>query len=350
MTGVLSLRAAPVTAAGSRLARASRSAAAAALSLLSAVALAQPASLPRTDVQWLQLIRLAGQRSNFVGTVVMQQGGEVRASRIVHLYENGVSHERVQALDGPPREFIRIDNEVRCLWLGSRKVVVEWRPAQDSFPAFTDATPGEILGRYAMKLEGLARVAGQDCQMIVLWPRDDLRFGHRLCVDRATGLLLSAQMLNERSDVLEQMAFTDIRIGEPIDRNWLKPSWSTQGWTVERTEHKPVDVTAKGWLMAVPSGFKRVREVLRKIVPGADGERRAMQSVYSDGLATFSVFIEPSPAAAASFLAGQDQLQVHGATHALSRRVGDAMITVVGEVPSTTVRQVAQSVEFRAPR
>jgi sigma-E factor negative regulatory protein RseB len=93
-----------------------------------------------------------------------------------------------------------------------------------------------------------------------------------------------------------------------------------------------------------------MREVLRKMIPGADGERRAMQTVYSDGLATFSVFIEPEPSAPAPIQAREDQLQAHGATHALSLRVGNAMITVVGEVPSATVRQVAQSVEFRAPR
>ena len=335
MSAVPILRITPGAAAG-------RLALAVMLSVLSATAHAQNAAQQRTDAQWLQMIRLAGQRSNFTGTVVMRQGGEVQASRIVHLYENGVSYERVQALDGPAREFIRTGNEVQCLWPASRKVVVEWRPAQDSFPAFTDAMPADILARYAMKLEGMERVAGHDCQVVLLTPRDALRFGHRLCVDRDTGLLLSAQMLNERNEVLEQMSFAEIRIGEKIDRRGLKPSWPTQGWTVERTEHKPVDVTAMGWLMAVPTGFKRVREVLRKMVPGYEGERRAMQAVYSDGLATFSVFIEPEPAAAT-----EDALQAHGATHALSRRVGNAMITVVGEVPSTTVRQVAQSVEFR---
>lgn len=322
--------------------------AACALSLVAAVAVAQSASVSRTEVQWLELIRSAGRNSSFVGTVVMQQGGEVRASRITHLYENGVSRERVQPLDGTPREFIRTNNEVQCLWPTSRRVVIEWRPAQDSFPAFTDATPAQILGRYALKLEGVARVAGLDCQLIALLPLDALRFGHRLCVDRASGLLLSAQVLNERGEVLEQMAFTDIRIGEKIEPDALRPSWPIQGWTVERTVHKPVDVNAKGWLIAVPAGFRRVREVLRKMVPGADGEQRAMQSVYSDGLAAFSVFIEAEPATvAAAATPVEDQSQSHGATHALSRRVGNAMITVVGEVPSATVRQVAQSVEFR---
>lgn len=306
------------------------------------------AQATRTDVQWLQLIQQAGQRSNFVGTVITQQGGEVRASRIVHLYEAGVVHERVQALDGVPREFIRTDNEVRCLWLDAKREIIEWRPTQDNFPAFTDATPAEVLEQYTVNLGGVERVSGLGCQVIVLKPRDDMRYGHRLCVDQASGLLLSAQMLNERNEVLEQMAFADVRIGEKIDRKWLKPSWSTSGWSVERTEHKPVDVTAKGWSVQVPSGFKRVREVLRKLIPGSSSEQRAIQAVYTDGLATLSVFIEPDTDTALG-VAGE-QLQSQGATHALSRRVGSATITVVGEVPAATLRQVAQSVEFRAPR
>ncbi len=41
--------------------------------------------------------------------------------------------------------------------------------------------------------------------------------------DRASGLLLRAQTLNERREVIEQIAFTDVRIGEKIDRAKLRP-------------------------------------------------------------------------------------------------------------------------------
>jgi negative regulator of sigma E activity len=39
-----------------------------------------------------------------------------------------------------------------------------------------------------------------------------------------------------------------------------------------------------------------------------------------------------------------------GPTAAYARRVGESLVTVVGEVPPSTVRAVAASVEFRGTR
>ncbi len=72
----------------------------------------------------------------------------------------------------------------------------------------------------------------------------------------------------------------------------------------------------------------------------------AMQVVFADGLATISVFIEPGSRHSRSARRGAS----HGPTSAYSRRVSEALVTVVGEVPPGTVRAVAQSVEFRGPR
>ncbi len=300
----------------------------------------------RGAVEWLQKIQTASEKTNFTGTVVMQQGSEVHVSRITHWYDGGVVRERVQALDGVPHEFIRTNNEVRCLWPQARTVVVEWRPVQDRFPALTDAAPAELLKTYQFTRDRAERVAGQDCQVLVLTARDALRYSHRLCVVESTGLLLSAQVLNERNEVLERMAFTDIQVVPTLDPVSVEPSWPTQDWRVERTEHQPVDVRAKGWFFWVPEGFRHVREVLRKMKPGGEPPAHAMQSVYSDGLATLSVFIEPD-APSASLPAAGEHLQAHGVTHALSRQVGRAAVTVVGEVPVSTVRQVVNSVQYR---
>jgi sigma-E factor negative regulatory protein RseB len=62
--------------------------------------------------------------------------------------------------------------------------------------------------------------------------------------------------------------------------------------------------------------------------------------VYSDGLAMVSVFVE-------ALVDGEEVLQGYssrGAVNAFSRVAGDHQITVVGEVPLTTVRRIAASV------
>jgi sigma-E factor negative regulatory protein RseB len=62
--------------------------------------------------------------------------------------------------------------------------------------------------------------------------------------------------------------------------------------------------------------------------------------VFSDGLATVSVFIEPVAAMAKPMQSVIRQ----GAVHVYMRTVADHQITVLGEVPSVTVMQIANSV------
>ena len=320
--------------------------------LLGSAAIAQE-SRARTDVQWIQAVRQAAQRVNYQGTVVYQSSGEMRSSRITHLFDGTQSHERIQTLDGKPREYIRrrssASDQVQCFIPETRRIVVEHRNVDESFPGLSNASPEEILERYTLKLGDIERVAGIECQMLTLEPKDNARYGYRLWVDRASGLLLRAQTLNERREVIEQIAFTDVRIGEKIDRAKLRPAWSTEGWSVERSDYRKADLSQHGWLVPAPAGFRKTREVARRI-----GGSDAMQAVFSDGLATVSVFIEPhsllSAPGAASQMPSGDALQIHGPTSAFSRRVGDSLVTVVGEVPPSTVRSVAGSVEFRGAR
>ena len=306
---------------------------------------AESAPQVRSSLQWVQAIQQAAVRVNYSGTVVYQAGGDMRTSRITHLYDGKRSQERVQTLDGKPREYIRTrtdsNDEVHCLIPEARRIVIEHRAIEDPFPGLIGAPAADILQHYQVEVGGIERVAGFECQVLSFLPRDALRYGYRLCVDGASGLLLKSQMVNDQRDVLEQVAFTDVRIGERIDRARLKPAWPTEGWSVERSNHRPVDMAKAGWVVPTPDGFRRIKEIARRM-----GTRDAMQVVFSDGLATVSVFIEPG-AEAKSLTEG---VQMMGPTAAYSRRVGEALVTVVGEVPPAAVRGVAGSVEFNGPR
>lgn len=288
----------------------------------------------RTSEQWLQVVQQAARRLDYSGTMVYQQGSEVRMSRIVHVFDGKVSHERLQPMDGRPREFIRNADEVKCLIPEAKRVVIERKARAESFPGLAATATSELLQNYSVKVVGRERVGGFDCQVLEIQPRQGDRYGYRLWADRASGLLLRSQTINERGDVLEQMAFADVRIGG-VDREQLKPSWTTDGWTVDEAAHRPVDLKEQGWRLAPPSGFKALYTVRRPMASGP-----ALQAVYSDGLASLSVFIEPASAPGAS-----EALPARGPINAYARRVGDAMVTVVGEIPAATARSVALAAE-----
>ncbi|MCX8003657.1 MAG: transcriptional regulator, partial [Burkholderiaceae bacterium] len=213
-------------------------------------------SAERSAVQWLQAIQTAARRLNYSGTVVHQIEGDVRVSRLVHYFDGHVSHARLHMLDGEQREFIRRADEVQCLIPSARRVVIERRPFATGFPALSAASAQEILQNYRLQVGPVDRVIDLECQVLTLAPRDALRYGYRLWVARDSGLLLRAQMLDERGQVVEQVAFTEVRIGEPIDPARLKPSWSTEGWQVERIDARAVPFERLGWTLAVPEGFR----------------------------------------------------------------------------------------------
>jgi sigma-E factor negative regulatory protein RseB len=156
-------------------------------------------------------------------------------------------------------------------------------------------------------------------------------------------LLLRVQMLNERQEVIEQMAFTDVRIGEKFDLTRVKPSWPTDGWRIDKVETRPVNLAESGWSLVAPNGFRPLNAVMRRFA--RTGGKDTLQAIYSDGLATFSVFIEPDQSGASSSAA-----KSKGPINAYVRRIGDTLITVVGEVPPDTVRDVALSVKARQAR
>ena len=315
---------------------------------------------PPGDMQdaqaWLKRIHSAAQKLNYSGTFVYQQANQIRTSRITHLLDGRNEREKLEILDGKPREYIRNNEEIICYVPEIKTLLVEKRVTQDVFPAILAASPAELAEHYIIRKAETGRVAGFDSQAIVLEPKDNLRYGYKLWAEKASGLLLRAQTLDERNDVVEQIAFTQLAIGN-VDRARVKPSFSnTVGWRIENAEMTPAALT--GWsVKAVPAGFRKIREMKRIIsdtpapadqapnrpaqIAARTSQREVSQIVYSDGLAAISIFIEPI---SQSRTEGSMQ---QGAMNITGKRQGDFWLTIVGEVPAAAIKQVANSIEFK---
>jgi sigma-E factor negative regulatory protein RseB len=306
----------------------------------------------REAQSWLKKIQSAAQKLNYSGTFVYQQGNQMRTSRVTHLLEGRNEIEKLEILDGKPREYIRTNDEIVCYVPEAKTLLVEKRVTHDVFPAILAANPSDLAESYEIRRGETGRVAGYDSQAIVLEPKDSLRYGYKLWAEKSTGLLLRAQTLNEKSEVVEQIAFTQIAIGG-IDRNRVKPSFpNTSGWRVENSVMSQASLS--GWsVKSVPPGFRKIREVKRMVTdtaasnPAASAiaqpqHREVSQMVFSDGLAAISVFIEPGTQSRT-----EGSLQ-QGALNIIGKRQGDFWLTIVGEVPAAAIRQVANSIEFKS--
>ncbi|MCP1571979.1 MucB/RseB C-terminal domain-containing protein [Herbaspirillum rubrisubalbicans] len=298
----------------------------------------------------LQKMQSAAQRLNYSGSFVYQQAALIRSSRVTHVVAGKSELEKLELLDGRPSEFVRDNEDVASYLPDERLVRMERRVTRDVFPAIVDARPEDLASHYRIQAGADERVAGRTCHAIVLEPRDSLRYGYRFCTDQASGLLLRAQTLDAKGEVVEQIAFTQIEIGA-IDRARVNPTYrDTRGWRIEKAAMAPADLSA--WQVTPPPGFRKIQQVRRLISDSAPegaapaqnrpAQREVSQIVFSDGLAAISVFIEPGSQ-------GREESTIQqGAMNILGRRYGNYWLTVVGEVPAAAIRQVANSIELKS--
>jgi sigma-E factor negative regulatory protein RseB len=300
-------------------------------------ALAQAAEPPAEVLGWLKKMEDASRRLSYTGTFVYQQGGRSETSRITRLA--GADVERLEVLDGMPREIVRTRDTLRCYLPESRVVKVERRTADRSFPRLLPQQVGILSEHYDVSLGEKRRVGGFECQAVVLKPKDDLRYGYRLYADVNSGMLVRAMTVDSAGNMVEQFTFTELRIGH-VSPDMVRPSHASRSWRIEDADAAPTHLD--GWRVnpELP-GFRKVGELKRRM-----GESRPVgQLVYSDGLAAVSVFIEP--------LAGRQDaapgLASLGAIHIYTREVANHRIIVVGEAPAASVERIANAVEYRRP-
>lgn len=311
-----------------------------------ALLLPSPAALAQSDssaLEWLERIYSATQKLNYTGTFVYQHGQQVETSRITHLVDSRGQHEKLEALDGEPRELVRTRDEVVCYLPASMTMKIDKQAGLRMFPTILPRQLKELSANYDVKKGEVERVGGYDCQVVILDPRDHMRYGHRLWADRNTGMLLKAKTLDDRNQVLEQFVFTQLKIGGHIDRNSVKPRFSVKGahWRIEDSDVSHADLAQAGWsIRSSPPGFHTVAELIRTL----GGTSGVGHIVLSDGLAAVSVFIEPTAGKNPPVRPG---LVRQGAINVYMRSVGNYRVTVVGEAPPESVKYIANAVEYR---
>jgi sigma-E factor negative regulatory protein RseB len=296
-------------------------------------------------ISWLQRIYRSTERLSYTGTFVYQQGEQVESSRITRIVDASGVHERLEALDGTPREIVRVNEEVRCYLPQTMTVKVERQASTTPFPAMR-AEARELAPYYDIRKGETERIAGYDCQSIILEPKDKLRYGHKLWADLATGMLVKAKTFNEKHEVVEQFTFTQLQIGGRIERDQVKSRFAGKGrdWRVESAATVPADLASHGWLLrSLPAGYRKITEMKRNLGASVD----VGHIVLSDGLAAMSVFIEPL---AAKPSLGPLGLSRQGAVNVYTRKLDGYLVTVVGEVPAESVKRIANTLEYRRPQ
>lgn len=288
----------------------------------------------------------AGQTLSYDGTFVYRNGATMQSMRIIHRSGADGERERLVALSGAAREVLRDRERVTCILPDRQSVVVaKSRPRNLPHSKLFESDAG-FAGFYTLSLHAGERIAGRHTKMVAVSPHDRFRYGYRLWMDRDTGLLLKSELLNERGEIVEQLVYTNIELPAVIPDALLEPEISGAGFTWYRDDEAgpaadPAAGGEPGWYPDwLPDGFALSDHARDPIFSSRDPVEHL---VFSDGLASVSIFIERLDTASKP-LTGLDSM---GAMNAYGSMVDGFQITVVGELPAATVERVAESIVRR---
>ena len=277
---------------------------------------------------------------NYSGTFVYRHKDKVETMRIVHGHSSEGISERLITISGKPREVIRNDNIVTCVWPESRVVLVKQESSRSHFPGRVPNNLSKLAMYYDVGvIDGIERIAGRSCLLVEVQPKDEFRYGYRLWIDQDTNLLVRSDLVNEENESVEQVIFTDLDVHEEFPLQALVPEISTEGFEHREIGQLDSESDEPGFnleAIRLPSGFVIQG---RKHRPNKAGTAMAEQFIYSDGLAFVSVFIESSAESEKVF--GSKR---RGALNVYGKTLDGVHITVVGEVPKKTVQLIADSV------
>ena len=277
---------------------------------------------------------------DYQGTFVYLQNNQLEALQIEHRAGKDGTQERLFSLNGSAREVVRDGATVTCILPDRDSVLVDKSVAQGSFPDLLAIGLDELLANYRLERLGQDRVAGRMAQVVAIVPRDNLRYGYRLYLDRDSGLPLKSDLMDETGNPVEQSMFTSLQV-EPDSLARLT-TLHEPPLPLPRPAPQPAVAQLRWAFSMLPKGFELD---LHELKPSSRGGDQVEHFLLSDGLASLSVFVERGGAEEA--LQGGARM---GAVSAWGGQVAGHQVTVVGDVPLDTVRQVLQGLRPNGTR
>ncbi|MEM9757663.1 MAG: MucB/RseB C-terminal domain-containing protein [Pseudomonadota bacterium] len=264
-------------------------------------------------------------RGDYSGVVTLQRGGDMQVMGLSHRVINGQATEVMTRLTGQDARVLRAGHPTDCNHPGHNLLL-----AADN----DDAGICGLAASYRFRLDSGERIAGRDAVRLRVDPLDMYRYGYVFELDKETALMLKSTTYSADQQVVEQYQFASLSMDDsPVPDARIEHLASHP-----HPQHASGTRVGPAWSINwLPDGFMATDAAL---LP-------AVRKSYTDGLATFSVFVEPLKVA----IKPGEGVERQGSTVAYTRGVTlqqrPMLITVVGEIPTNTARMVADAVRLR---
>ena len=297
-------------------------------------------------ISLLKQMSVAADGLDYSGEFVYVRDGKISAMKISHVKatESTSAEQKLMALDGSMREIIVQDDIVACVLPDEGMGLKEKKQSKQPFKLNISGRVEDIYRFYEVEMGARSRVADRDCQLVDVTPRDNLRYGYRLCVDDDNALLLQSELTNQSGKLLESYMFVNIEFGEVSASQLESHTPAKQLIWMDDQSHTDLnrvedDKTLQQWRVGNnQSGFE-LEQYIERMSPVM--QANITHLVLGDGLAKVSVFVAKATASANK----QKKSLNMGSLNSYTLESGDYMITAIGEVPRETVSMIARATQ-----
>lgn len=301
-----------------------------------------------SDGSWALFQKMVANTSkhNFRGVFLFSNGTVLSSMQVVHRWQDGEVRERLLQLDGEMGEILREGTKVICILPNANAVNVYESGFSSPFSQVSGMAE-KLAANYHLSSAGEDRVAGIMAEKLYLRAVDTFRYSYQLWINKTDGFLLKYLLHDETGTELERFQYTQLELDVAISDEELKPT--VVGATkvhelpvpdlIPSKMVNPAAIASDWHVDWLPPGFAPVQDI--------SSDSKYDTQVFSDGLASFSVFV-------VRVLSGEGMPEggtTLGATTAYSRKVTHAKhqydVTIVGEIPPLSAMKVAASVTLK---
>lgn len=276
----------------------------------------------------------ADKRSNYEGTFVLRKSDKMITMHVVHGVDDRGVWESMESLNGEARKIVRHDNEVISIYPDRMLVTVSMMGDKLGLHPILPENLDKLGNYYEINQLGNDRIAGRETSVLYVQPKDAYRYGYKYWLDYDTRVVLKCDLLDENEEIVEQMMYTSFNDHTQVPQSAFDMP-ELEGFTrktLRRNRGEPANI---GWRATdIPRGFMLTQSTIRN-----DKKNESLHLMYSDGLASVSVFIESGENSPHRLIGASTM----GALNAYGKQLNGVQITVMGEVPEATVAAIANS-------
>ena len=298
------------------------------------------ASAETAPIAMLQDMSSASQSLNYELSYINVNKQGIDSLRYRHAILDKKTLAQLLRMDGPRTEIIQRGDEISYFEPGFDSFTLSGEHIVDALPSVVFPDFEKLSKHYNYIALGRARVADRPCQVIRVVARDSTRYSYIIWMDETTKLPMRIDLLDRDGETLEQFRVISFAVGEPIQeilRGVLK--LSLPPLLALPAKNKVDFAWAPRWL---PEGVTEVSRS-RRTLPNMDTPTESR--LYSDGLFSFSVNVNPAGKDAPS---EQSLRQGRRTVHTEARN--NVEITVVGELPPSTAKRIADSIVLESAK